>query len=406
MINYLKNIKNHILLIITLGLIFSCLGVMFAYYIYNPLHENYIINYIVEESCLNITEDYIIEVKNKIEEDRINNSYEENGIIKYPYSSFSYIDINKVAKYTTVTYKNGIYTITSRCNLYSSWQQARRFLTNMIELSSESVLYELNDNYVLNDISKDIESSILIKTKGIDEYKLFICLFIIIFLLSSIVISILNKFNILKDIEINNDNIYKTPFHFKFFKESFNHLHNLRSIIMISILISLNIILSLITIPSGFSTLGLSFSYIILALVGLMYGPSISLIVGFLVDILGYLVKPDGIFFFGYTISSMLGCFVYSLCLYKTKITFTKCLFARLIINIFINSFLGTYWWWIINDMTISFKTYLLTISLPKNIVYLIPQSIILFLAIKSLVIPISRFGIIDEEISNNVSWI
>lgn len=405
MIKILNIIKKHILLIITSSIILASLCVMFTYFIYNPYHENYIINFTAEYKILNLDEDYIIKVKNKIEEERIENSYEENGITIYPYSSFSYINTKKISKNTSITYQDGIYTITSKCNLYNSWQQARRFLINIIKLSFDDVLYKLKDDYVLNDTSININDSILTKTTSIQEYKIFLISFIISFLIVSIILFFLEYFNFIKE-EPNNNNLYKTPFHLKFFKESLRHLHNLRSVIMISILISLNILLSLITIPSGFSNLGLSFSYIILALIGLMYGPSISLIVGFLVDILGYLVKPEGIFFFGYTLSSMLGCLVYSLCLYKTKITFTKCLFARLIINILINSFLGTFWWWIINDKTILYTTYLLTVSLPKNIVYLIPQSIILFLVIKSLIIPISRFGIIDEDISNNVSWI
>lgn len=50
MMKILNVIKNHMLVIITLSLLLASLAVMFVYYIYNSTCENYVINYITEES--------------------------------------------------------------------------------------------------------------------------------------------------------------------------------------------------------------------------------------------------------------------------------------------------------------------------------------------------------------------
>ncbi|MCI5583227.1 MAG: hypothetical protein MR357_05895, partial [Anaeroplasma sp.] len=68
---------------------------------------------------------------------------------------------------------------------------------------------------------------------------------------------------------------------------------------------------------------------------------------------------------------------------------------------------LGSIWWAIIYDLSFDgFKTYLIFISLPKNLVYLIPQSIIQFIILKLVARPCGAYGLIDNRISENISII
>ena len=91
--------------------------------------------------------------------------------------------------------------------------------------------------------------------------------------------------------------------------------------------------------------------------------------------------------------------------LYRTKITFAKCLYARIIVNIFVNVILGSMWWAIINSFTFdAYVTYTVMISLPKNLIYLLPQSIALFLVLKSVLKPIKSFDLMDYRICENIS--
>ncbi len=69
-----------------------------------------------------------------------------------------------------------------------------------------------------------------------------------------------------------------------------------------------------------------------------------GLAAGFAGDIIGYMLHPDGGFFFGYTVSSMLGSFLYGLCFYRTKITLPRIILAKTTINLFVNMGLGCLW--------------------------------------------------------------
>ena len=110
-------------------------------------------------------------------------------------------------------------------------------------------------------------------------------------------------------------------------------------------------------------------------------------------------------FFPGYTLDAMIAGFTYGICFYKTKLTFTKCLLARLVVNLFVNVVCGSIWWSIINSFTYeAFQTYMLFISLPKNIIYLLPQTILLFIVLKAMTKPLSAFNLIDQRISEHVT--
>jgi len=101
----------------------------------------------------------------------------------------------------------------------------------------------------------------------------------------------------------------------------------------------------------------------------------------------------------------MLAGFTYGLCFYKTKVTFTKCLMARVIVNLVINVVLGSIWWKMIYNLSIDETlAYLILTSLPKNIIYLLPQSILLYVVLKSLGKVLARFGYIDDKIGDNIS--
>ena len=101
----------------------------------------------------------------------------------------------------------------------------------------------------------------------------------------------------------------------------------------------------------------------------------------------------------------MIAGFVYGICFYKTKVTFTKCLTARIIVNMLVNVVLGTIWWSMLYKLSYEATiTYLFTIALPKNIIYLLPQSIVLYIIIKAMAGPLKMFNLLDEEIADNIT--
>ncbi len=206
--------------------------------------------------------------------------------------------------------------------------------------------------------------------------------------------------------EYDNESIYKHPFHLSFFKDSIKAFKNVKTLVLMSLLLGLVLACKFIPIPSGFGDLGIGFSYLFLSTAAMIFGPIPSLFIGAASDILGYLIRPEGDFFIGYTIQAMVACFTYALCFHKSYVTFTRCLIARVIVNFLCNVIIGSISRAIMLGLGYdAFMTYLLTISLPKNLVYLLPQSLLLFFVLKAVVNPLYHMNLVDERVKANFSF-
>ena len=209
------------------------------------------------------------------------------------------------------------------------------------------------------------------------------------------------------NINYDNSNIYKSFFHLSYWQQALKELKKIKNLVMISALIGLVLLTKLITLPSGFADLGISFGYIFLGIGSLLYGPIAGMLMGFLVDNLEFILFPSAYpYFIGYSISSLLSCLIYGLMFYKTKLSFFKVFVSRVFINIFINAILGTIWMGIVANYT-SYDMYLtrfIFIALPKNLIYLIPQSIIFFLILKSLSRVFVSLNLMSLEVKENIS--
>ena len=126
-----------------------------------------------------------------------------------------------------------------------------------------------------------------------------------------------------------NGEIYRIPITKKYWKDSILKVKNLKvfDMCMIAILFALQLSLKWIKIPTGFPGLNLGVTYLIFALITVMYGPIWGLIIGFGSDIIGFFVEAKAYFHFGYTLQAMLSGFVYGVCLYKTEIKFHEIIY-------------------------------------------------------------------------------
>lgn len=186
--------------------------------------------------------------------------------------------------------------------------------------------------------------------------------------------------------EYDNINTFQTPFHKTYWKESLVFLDSTKKIVTLAMLFSLMMVCKLFSLPSGFSNLGISLTYLFFALISLIYGPIAGFTVGLLSDVLGFfLFDRSGLSFnFLYTIQAMMAGFVYGLCLFKTKISFTRCFVSRLIVNLILNVVWGSFCFgFVMNWNKEVIIKYALIMELPKNIIYLVPQTLLLFVFLK-----------------------
>lgn len=203
----------------------------------------------------------------------------------------------------------------------------------------------------------------------------------------------------------DNENIFSTPFHKKYWKKAFDSVRKIKTFDMclIALLFALQMVVKVFRVPSGFSNLGLGITFLVFATICLIYGPIWGLFIGFFSDVLGYVLFPTpagGTFFIGYSIQAMLTGFVYGFFLYKTDITFSKTFLSRLIVNILLNGVMGAFLWGYISDFSLPATiTYMITITMPKNIIYLFPQSVLLY-GFLILVLPLfQKKNIVPKEI-------
>lgn len=233
-----------------------------------------------------------------------------------------------------------------------------------------------------------------------------ICMFIVALAFLLVVNKSRNPY-LLEEIH-DNELIFKHPFNKKYFALAFDEFSSVKKLCGIAAMFAIMFVCKAIKIPSGFAGLGIGITYLIFSTIGMTYGPIVGLVIGLLSDTLGYFIFPSGgPFFPGYMINAMLSGFMYGLCFYRTKVTFTKCLYARLFINLIVNVLLGSLWMGILYNWSMeAVFNYMLIISLPKNLVYLLPQSIILYIFLKAIARALFAMGLIDERIADHISLI
>lgn len=211
-----------------------------------------------------------------------------------------------------------------------------------------------------------------------------------------------NKVNIYK----YNQGVYAHPFKRGYHTSAKNELLDVKALVFTSILLGFMLIAKAFPLPTGFGRLGISLGFIFYAIIGLLYGPYMALIAGFISDNLGFLMfPPSALYFFGYTLNAMLSGLFYGLFFYKTRITFTKVFLCRFVVNILINGILGTCWVAFLGSYNFEqFQVYFLTRALPKNLAYLIPQSVTIFIIFKSLSRLFVHVGLMDQDVKDNIT--
>lgn len=442
-ISFIKLINSYKLSL----LIFTILGFLIGYFICYGIINPYFCTYDLEMKTslnpnelftLDYFEDYYLEfneTNSKIEasnEEIINNN---NLEFSFDYTNYNSSvgaynklieenignnpNLKKLTKKKTIAdidYKNLVNNISIEEKENDTYiiHIKQRFFKNSYSTTNQNVLYGKDRiiTYLNKVFVKDLEY-ISFNENVIDNslnYYLFGGITSIVLFLAHIIVlfiySLKNKEKEIVNI-YNNETIFKTPFHKKYWIHSKAFLKNFKSLVTIAILFALMMTFKLFRLPSGFGDLGIGLTYLVFAVISMLYGPIAGLLIGFLSDNIGFFINGGGIYFPGYTLDAMAAGLIYALFFYKTKITFSKCLYSRIIINLFVNVIFGSLWYCCVflNGFTFeTYTTYLFMVSLPKNIFYLLPQSIVLFCVLKALAKPLERIGLMEEEISNNIS--
>lgn len=127
------------------------------------------------------------------------------------------------------------------------------------------------------------------------------------------------------------------------FSSSYKELKKVRSITLLGMLGSISIILGYLTyMPSEY--LKITFNFLPNEFVYYLFGPVVGMVYGASLDVLTFIIKPTGTFFFGFTLSAILTGLIYGLMLYKKPLSLTRIVLAKLVYTLVISIPLNTYW--------------------------------------------------------------
>lgn len=122
-----------------------------------------------------------------------------------------------------------------------------------------------------------------------------------------------------------------------------NQFKNVKVLTAAAMLAAIAVVLGFFKIPLT-PTIEIRFAQIPIAIASGLFGPFVGAIVGVVSDIGGYILKPTGPFFPGFTISAALSGVIFGLFLYKKPFTLPRIALAMLVKTILVGLFLNSWW--------------------------------------------------------------
>lgn len=118
-----------------------------------------------------------------------------------------------------------------------------------------------------------------------------------------------------------------------------DEVHRLSSMVGTAMLAALHLVLNQFTFAVN-QFLEIGFTFLATASAAYLYGPWLAGLMGIVADTVGYFLRPNGLYFPGWTLNEFLLGFMYGCWLYKKPVTlwrtFAACLSAVLVVNLFL----------------------------------------------------------------------
>lgn len=135
----------------------------------------------------------------------------------------------------------------------------------------------------------------------------------------------------------------------KLYSDSLKELSVTRNLVFCGLMAALAIVLNYTTSIYITPNIRIGFSGIPNRIVEYMFGPAIGAIFGGMLDILKYILKPSGAFFFGYTFNVIVAGIIYGSILYRRPVKIRYVLLAEFLVKAIVNCFLNTLWLSLLN---------------------------------------------------------
>ena len=163
------------------------------------------------------------------------------------------------------------------------------------------------------------------------------------------------------------------------FSDSLHEFTVTKNLVLCGLMAALAIVLSIVASISIGPYVKIGFSGIPNRIVEFLFGPVVGCIFGGALDLLKFMIKPDGPFFFGFTFNVMLAGLIYGCLLYHKPLSIKRIVIAEFLVKLIVNCGLNTLW---ISMLYGKAFFVLLPMRLLKNVIMLPIDSAIVFFAL------------------------
>ncbi len=167
----------------------------------------------------------------------------------------------------------------------------------------------------------------------------------------------------------------------KTFIKSAVEFKNLHTVVLCGLMGALSVILGMFA-SIHLGPFSITYAWIPNRIVDFMFGPVVGAVYGGIMDIIKFIIKPNGSFNLAYTAMAMLAGLVFGAILYKKPVSFMRIVFAQTLVKVFINVGMGTYL--MAFERGQAFMT-LMPVRLVKNLIMIPLDSILLFVILTSI---------------------
>ncbi len=196
---------------------------------------------------------------------------------------------------------------------------------------------------------------------------------------------------------------------FSMFKNSAKEFKSIKCLSVTGIFIAISMIIEMYSIDIQFAKI--NFAFLAIAVIGMLFGPTVGLFAGFACDIVGFMVHPTGGFLPAYVLVAGLQGLIYGICLYhradghsivsvnnvsgkSTDITlFIRAVIARfldvIVINLLINTKLNLHYGFIPSE---AYSTAIVS-RIAKNVIELCVDLPLLFVLLPVALSAYKRIG-------------
>lgn len=196
------------------------------------------------------------------------------------------------------------------------------------------------------------------------------------------------------------DGLYAHPFSKAYWRDAAREFKTTRMLVFAALMIALRVVCKPLRIQLG-PMLSIPIAAMMVNALGAMsFGPVVAMAAAAVSDTLGCLLFPTGPYFFPYVFVEMAGSLIFSLFLYRTRVTVWRVLLARFCIDFFVNIALQTPITVLYYSMVLG-KAYpgLVLLHVIKEVVMFPAETVLIAVFLRMAVPPLNTLGFVKSDI-------